>query len=403
MTQKAPGKAHRKGISLMEIMDRFPDDANAEAWFIGQRWPDGVACPHCGSTNVQTGAKHKTMPYRCREKECAKRFSTKTGTVMEGSKLGYRVWLVATFLLSTNLKSVSSMKLHRDFRINQRSAWFLAHRLRAALSEDGGLFSGPVEVDETYMGGRRANMSNAKRKALADTGRGPVDKTAVVGVKDRATKRVAARVVRSTDKSTLQGFVAEHAAPGATVYSDDAKAYQGMPFDHETVKHALSEYVRGDVHTNGIESLWSMLKRAHKGTFHKLSPKHLDRYVREFARGVRFHPHGEEPLEQGRFWLLPDGNMEQRKPHGHSTDSPPRHDVGAVPQWGAPFGRSRLGRGHDAWLMRSRGPGRRARPGLRPRGSSPIPRARSRTPPEPSRTGRRSRGTTSPNPRRDPP
>ena len=283
MTQKAPGKAHRKGISLMEIMDRFPDDASAEAWFIGQRWPDGVACPHCGSMNVQTGCKHKTMPYRCREKECAKRFSTKTGTVMEGSKLGFRIWLVATFQLSTNLKSVSSMKLHRDFGINQRSAWFLAHRLRTALSEDGELFSGPVEVDETYMGGRRANMSLAKRKALANTGRGPVDKTAVVGVKDRATKRVAARVVRSTDKPTLQGFVAEHTAPGATVYSDDAKAYEGMSFDHETVKHALSEYVRGDVHTNGIESLWSMLKRAHKGTFHKLSPKHLDRYVQEFA------------------------------------------------------------------------------------------------------------------------
>ena len=283
MPHKAPGKAHRRGISLMEIMRRFPDDASAEAWFIGQRWPDGVACPHCGSTNVQTGAKHKTMPYRCREKECAKRFSTKTGTVMEGSKLGFQVWLVATFLLSTNLKSVSSMKLHRDFGINQRSAWFLAHRLRVALSEDGGLFSGPVEVDETYMGGRRANMSNARRKELEGTGRGAVGKTAVVGVKDRATKQVAARVVRSTDKPTLQGFVCEHTAPGATVYSDDAGAYEGLPFDHATVKHALSEYVKGDVHTNGIESLWSMLKRAHKGTFHKLSPKHLDRYVQEFA------------------------------------------------------------------------------------------------------------------------
>ena len=283
MTQRAPGKAHRKGISLMEIMRRFPDDASAEAWYIGQRWPDGVACPHCGSMNVQTGAKHKTMPYRCREKECAKRFSTKTGTVMEGSKLGFQVWLVATFLLATNLKSVSSMKLHRDFGINQRSAWFLAHRLRVALSQDGGLFSGPVEVDETYMGGRRANMSNAKRKALANTGRGPVGKTAVVGVKDRATKQVAARVVARTDAPTLQGFVAEHAAPGATVYSDDATAYESLPFDHATVKHSLSEYVKGDVHTNGIESLWSMLKRAHKGTFHKLSPKHLDRYVQEFA------------------------------------------------------------------------------------------------------------------------
>ncbi len=126
-------------------------------------------------------------------------------------------------------------------------------------------------------------MSNTKRKELADTGRGPVGKTAVVGVKDRATKQVAAKVVTATDAATLQGFVGEHASPGATVYTDDHGGYEGMPFTHGTVKHSLSEYVKGDIHTNGIESLWSMLKRAHKGTFHKLSPKHLDRYVQEFA------------------------------------------------------------------------------------------------------------------------
>ena len=283
MSRKAPDKSNRTGISMRELFRRFPDDATAEAWLIEQRWPDGVACPHCGSTNVQSGAKHKTMPYRCREKECAKRFSLKTGTVMEGSKLGFQVWVIATYLMSTNLKSVSSMKLPRDLEINQRSAWFLAHRLRVALSEEGKVFSDPVEVDETYFGGKRANMSNARRKELAGTGRGAVGKTAVVGAKDRATKQVAAKVVERTDASTLQGFVINHAAPGATVYSDDSSAYESLRFDHDTVKHSLSEYVRGDVHTNGIESLWSMLKRAHKGTFHKMSPKHLDRYVQEFA------------------------------------------------------------------------------------------------------------------------
>ena len=283
MAHKAPGKSFREGISLVEVFRMFPDDATAEAWFVARRWPNGICCPHCGSLNVQTGAKHKTMPYRCREKECAKRFSPKTGTVMEGSKLGLQVWMIATYLLSTSLKSVSSMKLHRDLNINQRSAWFLAHRLRVALAQEGGIFAGPVEVDETYMGGRRKNMSNAKRAELADTGRGAVGKTAVVGAKDRATKQVAARVVESTDKPTLQGFVAEHAAPDATVYTDEASAYEGMPFDHETVKHSALEFVRGDVHTNGAESFWSMLKRAHMGTFHKMSPKHLDKYVQEFA------------------------------------------------------------------------------------------------------------------------
>ena len=285
MHKKAPGKSHRKGISLVEIMRRFPDDATAEAYFVEQRWPDGVACPHCGSTNVQSGTKHKTMPYRCREKECAKRFSAKTGTVMEGSKLGFQIWMVATFLLSTNLKSVSSMKLHRDLDITQKSAWFLAHRLRRALDREGGKFSGPVEVDETYFGGKRKNMSNAKRKELAEqgAGRGTVGKVAVVGIKDRETKHVRAKVVENTDKATLQGFVVDHTAPGATVYTDEASAYEGLPFPHEAVKHSVSEFVRGMAHTNGAESFWSMLKRAHMGTFHKMSPKHLDRYVTEFA------------------------------------------------------------------------------------------------------------------------
>ena len=283
MSHKAPGKAYRKGITLKQIMRMFPDDDAAERWFIEQRWPNGVCCPVCGSVNVQSGCKHKSMPFRCREKECGKKFSVKTGTVMECAKVGYQDWIIAAFLLMTSLKSVSSMKLHRDIGITQKTAWFLAHRLRAALYHRGMLFAGPVEVDETYVGGRRRNMSNSKRKELADTGRGAVGKTAVVGAKDRATKQVAARVIESTDSETLKGFVKSHAKPGATVYTDDAGAYHALPFDHATVRHSLAEYVKGDIHTNGIESLWSMLKRAHKGTFHKLSPKHLDRYVQEFA------------------------------------------------------------------------------------------------------------------------
>ena len=283
MSKKALGKAHREGISLVGLFGLFPDDETAETWFIKRRWPNGIACPHCGSMNIQTGAKHKTMPYRCREKRCAKRFSAKVRTVMEGSKLGFQAWMIATYLMTTSLKGVSSMKLHRDLNINQRSAWFMAHRLRMALAEKDGMFSGPVEVDETYVGGTRKNMSNAKRKELAGTGRGAVGKTAVAGLKDRASNQVRAKAIRKTDAETLQGLVTEHTEADTTVYSDDATAYMGLPFDHDTVRHSLSEYVKGDVHTNGIESFWSMLKRAHKGTFHKMSPKHLDRYVQEFA------------------------------------------------------------------------------------------------------------------------
>ena len=282
MTQKAPGKSHREGMSLIQAMRKFPSDAAAEAWFARIRWPHGPACPKCGSVNVQSDASHPTMPYRCREKECGRtRFSVKTGTVMESSKLGYQTWAIAIYLFLTNLKSVSSMKLHRDLDITQKSAWHLAHRLRKAFETNGGVFLGSVEVDETYVGGRRANMPKGKRAAME--GRGAVGKTAVIGAKDRASNQVRARVIQRTDAETLQGFVVEHADAFATVYTDDASAYAGLPHRHGTVKHSLDEYVKGDVHTNGIESFWSMLKRAHKGTFHKLSAKHLNRYVQEFA------------------------------------------------------------------------------------------------------------------------
>ena len=287
MTKKAPGKAHREGISLAELFRMFPTDESAQAWLEEQRWGGEPWCPHCGSFNVRRN-NHKSMPWRCAERECRKRFSVRSGTPLQGSPLGYQIWVVAIYLLTTSLKGQSSMKLHRDLNVTQKTAWFLAHRIRKTFDESddgegGGHFSGPVEADETYMGGKRANMSNAKRKELEGTGHGAVGKVAVAGIKDRETKQVRAKVVENTDKPTLQGFVVEHTAPGATVYTDDASVYDGLPFDHETVKHSLSEYVKGDAHTNGVESLWSMLKRAHKGIYHKMSPKHLDRYVQEFA------------------------------------------------------------------------------------------------------------------------
>lgn len=201
----------------------------------------------------------------------------------------------------TSLKGVSSMKLHRDLGITQKSAWHLAHRIRKTFETQVGQFNGPVEVDETHIGGLRKNMSNAKRKALKDTGRGPVGKTAVVGIKDRDTNKVSAKVVHSTDAATLIPFIEEHTARGSTVYTDEASAYQSLAnmvndYDHETVIHSIMEYVRGPVHTNGIESLWSMLKRAHKGIYHKYSPKHLERYVREFAG--RHNMRGSDTLTQ---------------------------------------------------------------------------------------------------------
>ncbi|MDE0270128.1 MAG: IS1595 family transposase [Gammaproteobacteria bacterium] len=281
MAHKAPGKSDREGISLTKLMRMFPDDEAARRWIEAQIWPDGAYCPHCGTTNVQAGIKHKTMTHRCRECPNRPQFSLKTGTVMQGTKLGYQTWAIAIYLVSTNLKGVSSMKLHRDLEITQKSAWHLAHRLRKAFENDGPLFSGPVEADETYIGGKRKNMPKAKRAELS--GRGAVGKAIVVGTKDRETNKIAARSVEGTDGATLKGFIGEHTAPGATVYTDEASGYQGMDFDHEAVNHSAGEYVRGMAHTNGIESFWSMLKRGYQGTFHHFSEKHCDRYVGEFA------------------------------------------------------------------------------------------------------------------------
>ena len=174
------------------------------------------------------------------------------------------------------------MKTYRDLGVTQKTAWFMNHRIRRAWKRDpdAQLFSGPVEADETYVGGLRRNMPKSARATL--TGRGAVGKVAVVGVRDRATNRVSAQVVQDTEGDTLKGFVMGKVVPGTTIYTDDAKAYTNLP-NHQAVKHSVAEYVRGQVHTNGIESFWATLKRAHKGTFHRLSPKHLHRYVDEFV------------------------------------------------------------------------------------------------------------------------
>ena len=275
----APGKSYRKGISLKAALQQFGDDSKAEVWFIERRWPDGIQCAYCESDRVSDKkSTRKTPQHHC--KDCKKDFTVKTGTIMQDSKLSLSEWALAFYLYTTNLKGVSSMKLHRDLEIRQPSAWYFAHRIREIWNDETEKFAGPVEVDETYIGGKERNKHGSKK---LNAGRGTVGKTPVVGIKDRDTNQVKAEVVESTDTPTLQGFVHRNTDAAAVVYTDEAAAYNGLRRPHEAVRHSAKEYVKGQAHTNGIESYWAMLKRGHDGVYHHFSVKHLDRYVDEFS------------------------------------------------------------------------------------------------------------------------
>ena len=236
-----------------------------------------MQCPYCNSNNIKDNASHATMPFRCND--CKKRFSVKSKSIMHSSKLGYQTWAIALYLVTTSLKGVSSMKLHRDLGITQKTAWHLLHRIRKAYETTNTMFGGEIEVDETYVGGKEGNR-HAKDKL--HSGRGTVGKTAVVGMKERDSKRIRAKVIDATDKATLQGFVIDNTDEDSIIFTDEALAYRGMPKRQAPVKHSGGEYVREQAHTNGMESFWSMLKRGFTGTYHQMSPKHLHRYINEF-------------------------------------------------------------------------------------------------------------------------
>ncbi len=290
---KAPGQHQRKGMTLMEFFDRFPDDAAAERYLAEARWPDGPRCPHCESANVLVVKSRKPQPYRCRT--CRKHFSVRTNTPMHASNLGFRVWLLAMYLMATNLKGVSSMKLHRDLGVTYRTAWHLSHRIRESWSDEQmrAAFAGPVEVDETFVGGKAKNMHAVERERRI-TGRGGADKAVVVGIKDRRSGEVVAEVVADTEAATLRPFVEDHTRPTAMVFTDGHKGYNAVKRPRAEVHHSAGEYVRGIVHTNGIESLWSMFKRGYVGTYHKMSDKHLHRYVNEFTGRHNMRPEHTE-------------------------------------------------------------------------------------------------------------
>lgn len=270
--------------SLQQAIVYFSDADNCREYVVARRWPNGVECPTCGCKDVIFLANQNR--WQCRNKHSKRQFSLKTGTIYEDSPLGLNKWLVATWLVSNCKNGVSSCEVARALNLTQKTAWFMDHRIRFSLGMGpGNKLSGQVEADETYIGGKARNMHADKREQKI-TGTGGKDKTAVMGILERAGKgnsRVRTKVVGNTKKKTLQSEIRGHVLAGSAVFTDALKSYDGLSeFQHEVVDHAV-EYVRGEVHTNGLENFWSLVKRGLNGTYVSVEPFHLFRYLDEQA------------------------------------------------------------------------------------------------------------------------
>ena len=270
----------RSTISTFKLTELFPNEEAARKYLEDRLWPDGTICPACKSQERITTRKNGF--YRCNA--CQLDFTIRTGTIFGRSHIPLHKWVHAMYLLVTARKGISSLQLAKQIGISQHAAWFMLQRLREACSspDNTDQLKGIIEVDECFIGGKEANKHERKKLRA---GRGPVGKTPVLGMRERGG-RTFAKVIRNRTIQEIQGEIFQRVEVGSTVFTDDHLAYSGMDglfFRHDTVNHSAKEYVRGPIHTNGVESVWAILKRGIHGVYHSVSRKHLGRYVDEFA------------------------------------------------------------------------------------------------------------------------
>jgi transposase-like protein len=282
--------ANKLPKNLLAATRYFADPDVCVDLVAAMRWPDGVTCPHCAGKRVSYLSTRRI--WKCMAKTCHKQFSVKTFSVFEDSPIPLDKWLTALWLIVNCKNGISSWEIHRSLGVTQKSAWFMLHRIRLALKNNtwekiGGGDGGPVEVDESFVGGDPKNWhldKRAKRKRFTDPEQKAVSiKIPVMGMLDREARQVRAKLVPNVKRETLQGEILNAIEGGSTVYTDSAKAYDDLllkGYLHQMVNHA-EEYVRGDIHTNGLENFWSLLKRGLKGTYVAVEPFHLDRYIDE--------------------------------------------------------------------------------------------------------------------------
>lgn len=274
--------------TFTQMMIALPDETACRNYLEQMRWNGEPVCPHCGSINkdhykLKTKGEFKGL-YKCKEKECRKRFTVTVGTMFEGSHAPLRTWFIAMYIFSSHKKGISSIQLGKDLGITQKTAWFMLHRIREAFGSKPKIqFSGVIQADETFIGGKNKNR-HAHKKVKESQGRSVKDKTPVFGL-IRNGNEVYTAVVPDTKATTLRPVINEMVSKGSIVVTDEWHGYNGLNqgFSHIVLNHQRDEYVRGAFHTNNIEGFWSLLKRGIYGIYHQASPKHLNRYCTEFS------------------------------------------------------------------------------------------------------------------------